>query len=270
MIFSIASIAIDVGFQQYSPLKFSFDIAISIFCFLDMVLSFNTALYHEASRMYTTNRYKICISYIKFWFWIDLVSSIPSEIIQYRTHILNSHSISLRIIQFCRIFKFFKKNYYPLTHVYVRVLISIIISFAIAHSVVCLWYYVTVASPAPDTWIDAYSDQILFRHMKDSIQDHYFASFFWFGFTTTSVGYGSIVAIKNIEMVFATITALLGNLVLNAAIARILNIVENLNPTKKAYEEQMEHVTAYVNHFRLSMPLKNAVKVSYIIYIYLY
>ena len=42
-----------------------------------MFLTFNTAYKVEFKEQIVTDRYLIMINYFKFWFWIDLFSTIP-------------------------------------------------------------------------------------------------------------------------------------------------------------------------------------------------
>jgi hypothetical protein len=42
---------------------------------LDVIINFNTGFYDVSTLI--TDRKAIAIDYLKFWFWIDLISSIP-------------------------------------------------------------------------------------------------------------------------------------------------------------------------------------------------
>ena len=44
---------------------------------LDILLNFNTSYYNEG--LIVTDRLKITFRYLKFWFWVDLVSTFPFE-----------------------------------------------------------------------------------------------------------------------------------------------------------------------------------------------
>lgn len=69
------------------PIRISFDIEVSIefgyvitaaFIF-DILLTFNTAIYKNGNINYS---YRIiAIEYLKLWFWIDIISSFPYDII---------------------------------------------------------------------------------------------------------------------------------------------------------------------------------------------
>lgn len=54
---------------------FWLEIVIDILFMVDIVLNFNTGFYSKEFRI--MKRRDICIDYLRFWFWIDLVSSVP-------------------------------------------------------------------------------------------------------------------------------------------------------------------------------------------------
>lgn len=85
------------------PMRISFEMVTDTFTFyletmidslfiLDVMINFNTGFY-EANTL-ITSRFEIAKDYLKFWFWIDLVSSIP-----YTWIFAWSQGISLRMIE---------------------------------------------------------------------------------------------------------------------------------------------------------------------------
>ncbi len=57
-----------LGLQRVDP------VMDGIFMF-DIVLNFNTAIYKKGNLIY--DRKKIILSYLKLWFWLDIMSSFP-------------------------------------------------------------------------------------------------------------------------------------------------------------------------------------------------
>ena len=51
------------------------EVVIDVLFILDIALNFNTGFYREDIRV--KQRSEICADYLRVWFWIDLVSSIP-------------------------------------------------------------------------------------------------------------------------------------------------------------------------------------------------
>lgn len=72
--------------------------------FIDILLRFNTAFYDKHGTL-VSSRKKIAIAYMKFWFWIDLLSIIPIEVIlsqfnvKPRSKRIGSYSRILRLLR---------------------------------------------------------------------------------------------------------------------------------------------------------------------------
>lgn len=72
------------------------------FCFLiDMLFTFITAIHDPKTQMYITNKKIIAKSYLAFWFWIDLISIMPFDII---SSTLNGN----QLLRFAKIGKLYK------------------------------------------------------------------------------------------------------------------------------------------------------------------
>ena len=82
-----------ISFEMVTD-TFTFDLETMIdsLFILDVVINFNTGFY-EANTL-NTSRFEIAKDYLKFWFWIDMVSSIP-----YTWIFAWSQGISLRMIE---------------------------------------------------------------------------------------------------------------------------------------------------------------------------
>jgi hypothetical protein len=55
------------------------DYIVTIFFGLDMIINFNTAYKDPISEKLIYDRRKISKEYFRFWFWIDLISTIPFQ-----------------------------------------------------------------------------------------------------------------------------------------------------------------------------------------------
>ena len=79
IIFDILYIPLEISMEINFPdsIKLT-ELIIEIFFLFDMVLIFNTAYYHKGTLV--KNRPKIFTNYVKFWFWIDLLSILPFDI----------------------------------------------------------------------------------------------------------------------------------------------------------------------------------------------
>ena len=78
IVYSVVTTPMNLAFDSYpgSPI---FDWTIDCFFFLDVIVSFNTAFYSHQHDAYIVNRRRITTNYFKFWFYVDIISSIPID-----------------------------------------------------------------------------------------------------------------------------------------------------------------------------------------------
>ena len=80
---------------------YNFSKFITAFFFLDIILTFRTGYYSKGKLILNNN--KICKNYLSKWFWIDLLSTIPYDVILQSEENANSNIILL--VKLTRIFR---------------------------------------------------------------------------------------------------------------------------------------------------------------------
>lgn len=66
-----------MDFSEISNTEYLID-TVDLFCIIDVFLKFCTGIYDKSKNQIILNWRKIWISYLKFYFWIDALSSIPT------------------------------------------------------------------------------------------------------------------------------------------------------------------------------------------------
>jgi len=170
------------------------DYSIDIMFLIDITIFFNTAYFDTKTEQYIFSYMKIFQQYMKFWFWIDLISIIPFESIFYATMMIsvgaqyNQLFKILRIIRFARLAKIYRLSNNNNIFVDVNqpiILRSILLLVAqiafIAHLFACIWHYITLG--VDKSWVTEFGFQ-------DSPPfDSYVASLYFIGMTMVTVGY---------------------------------------------------------------------------------
>ena len=133
-----------------------FQVFITAFFLLDILLTFNVAIIDTANEdSIICDRYIITISYIKFYFWIDLISSLPLSYMAIATlQITNANNMNiismLRFIRLLRILNAtkFKRLGHRLDSLNINpaiitLLLLVFQMIFISHIISCFWFFLS-------------------------------------------------------------------------------------------------------------------------------
>lgn len=156
------TIAYDINIEGF---LYYFDLyVVNIIFVFDIILSFNTALTSSSGQDY--NRKHIAKSYMKFWFWIDVLSVIPFD--EIFSSLTNTNGVKatklikfIRLIRLIRLVRLLKLDQIlgrydiDVNPTILDLVKQIFIMMFIAHLVGCLWYGVS-SFKVGDGWINSY------------------------------------------------------------------------------------------------------------------
>jgi len=109
---------------------------------VDIVICFRKAYKDSRTGQEVTNPYRIVINYLKFYFWVDLLSAIPFENITDNKVVRYIALVKvLRLLRLQKIINFM--NFELKKRAIIRVLFLIITILIINHWVTCYFYYMT-------------------------------------------------------------------------------------------------------------------------------
>jgi hyperpolarization activated cyclic nucleotide-gated potassium channel 2 len=95
-----------LAFQENDPMPVFNEYIITTLYFVDIGINFNTAVYIRG--ILRLNHKLIIREYLKFWFWIDLVSALPIDMIIELSSSNVNYLKTVRLIKFIRVFKLIK------------------------------------------------------------------------------------------------------------------------------------------------------------------
>jgi len=236
-----------------------FDIVLVMLFAADIVVNFNSAFVSPTTEKLVTDRHEISANYMKFWFWVDSVSTIPFELV---TSSVSTSSLRLvkvlrlfRLMKLVRIIKFSKfasrLNDLDLNPSALKLLTLMIQILFIAHLISCAWYYITLQDVAlvnantpieelPITWAT------LAGVVYKGDFDKYVHSFYWTITTMLSIGYGDITPTNMTERMYAMCVMMVGGALFGAVIAQVTKFIENRNPQAKEFKDNMDELKAYL------------------------
>lgn len=269
VIYVVLSAPLFIGFDINDTLTTSIiNYAVMACFFLDMIATFNTAYIDEETERLVFERRLIAIKYLKFWFWIDLISTIPFDTIvesiagQSRLEFFKMIRI-FRLIRLSRVFKVFRKSEqfekFGLNIQFVNLGILLLQLFFVAHIFACFWHYITLPQAAgdfPRNWVD------YFGYSEMSIFDKYVASLYYVIITMLTIGYGDIYATNQLERMYAIMTMLAGGVVFGALVSNITSFIDKRNPQEKAYRESMKEFKLFLGETTLPQTFKQHCIVS--------
>lgn len=240
----------------------------------DILVSFNTSYLNPNTERYVSNRPKIAINYLKFWFWADLVATIPFDEL-FAAVVSGNQLRAVRLIRVMRLLRLIKlyriiqgdgmKQNSFISPGLAGLLTLIGQLFLIAHLFACFWHYLgvlnTIEQAYPTTWLKQFGFE------KDTVGERYIASLYYIIVTMLTIGYGDIRATNQIERVFAIVTQLTGGIVFGALISKVTTLIDKRNPQAKAFKTHMEEFKVFLASTTLPSQMKRRAKAAYAYYL---
>jgi uncharacterized protein YaiE (UPF0345 family) len=293
IMYSVVVVPFRVGFLSLQPANTDFDAmdyAVDILFFIDILFTFNVPFFDKANSRMVIDRREIARSYFKCWFWLDLVSTVPFDLLLLAIEgQSNSQNLSsIKLIRVLRLARLSKLNRMTKTVAFKDFLDSLSISssilgvtalmlriFLLAHVIACFWFYITTndvtgviqpTDPALPYAIRTWVTEFGFQYSDISTQ--YIASLYWSFQTLLSIGYGDIHPTNTRERAYASVVMIIGGLTFGIIIAKITEVVESMNVQVKETEIKMEEFKACIdNQINVPTRLKIQVKEAYSYYL---
>ena len=176
----------------------------SVIFFLDVLFNLNLAFYNSKQKL-IVSRKRIVLRYLKFWFWLDMVSAFPFFIFSFfeQNHIFQNVKTTkifkyFKIVRLSRLVKFVK-NLFPRSQKesykfnslrfksnIFRLMKHLLVVMILSHFFACIFYSLPLSMYPQTNWLVA-------RGLQDkSPFEKYLFSMHWMIETVITVGYGEV------------------------------------------------------------------------------
>jgi len=255
ILYSCLWVPYDMAFIDGEPVSTLILDGLSDFVFfIDILVNFNSAFY-DSQDVLIFKRSKIATTYIKFWFWLDLVSALPFSFIFENQNYGNGLKFQklIKLTRFLRIFKMIKERNRILKYLNnllkitsggaENILGPVIVMTCFCHVSACFYYMLCDAENLPDTWISLYIDK--------GDNDKYLTSFYWVTQTVVTTGYGDVPCITSFERMFSICLMFIGVMVYSFCVGSLSNFLIYLEEQNEAFNEKL--VTLYSMKHRYNL-----------------
>ncbi|VDA99708.1 hypothetical protein S1OALGB6SA_781 [Olavius algarvensis spirochete endosymbiont] len=235
-----------------TPSLIALDALITLTFIADIVVQFNTTYSVRHKRI--SDRKAIAIRYIKGWFILDILATIPFT----WTFINSRHLVFNRLLRFFRLTRLLKlfgssktlRRARELSFVnpaLMRLFMLIFWILVAAHLVACGWIYMGGVGKYTSSG-DYTSNGAV-----------YLEAFYWTITTLTTIGYGDITPESPIQFIYVIVVMLMGAAIYGFIIGNIANIIANLDIAKSRFRERVENINTFLKYRNIPNQLQNQI-----------
>lgn len=279
ILYSVLTIPFRIGYEiDAEGIVLAFDYVVDVMFAVDMVVNFRTAFKQGYEDRWEYGTKKIAVYYLKHWFVVDLLSTVPIDGIVELVQGKDATSLrSLKLVRVLRLIRLLKlarlaklnkfiamlEDQFHVSPAALRLVKLFFEVMFIAHLMCCGFYFAsTLAEPGQITWwsrLDMSKEQNLF--------EVYIVSIYYSYSTMTTVGYGDVHATNNPEMVYSIICMIAGATVFGYIVGSMASIVNRLNYGDSRYKEKMDEVAEYLRERNVSPDLRKKIRRYYEYYL---
>ena len=273
-----AKIGFDINYEPFfGSVDGIVDLIVDIFFLLDIIVTFNTGFMHGT--YYVTNRRMVMKNYLKGWFMIDFLSTVPIDTIaaavvgdsgdakELRSLRMIRGLRLLRLLKLARLLKLKKLTvileeselFNPALLKLLSLLFKIIF---VAHMLACMWYWTNESAMTANMHANR-GWAVHFEIHEESLFQKYTKSMYWTIATMMAVGYGDVYATNNNERFYSIVAQIAGAFCFGLIIGTVGAVMENADARSSRAKSQLEEMIEYCRSRKISKSLTKLCKAHY-------
>ncbi|CAM9187432.1 unnamed protein product [Discosporangium mesarthrocarpum] len=256
IVYSTLTVPFRIGFDQTAGFFESvLDNLVDVAFVIDIITNFRTAMVDENGEPVVDIR-AIAMTYLKGWFIVDFLSTIPVHMIANYLDGSNGNAVFrsaklLRIMRLARLLKLtrlFKlgrlignsERESSMNPSFFSLGKMLLYMMYIAHILGCMWHWIATSKENQLSWVSEFGVD------EENVSVRYVASIYWAFTTMTTVGYGDIVVTTTLERAFCVLGMLVGATVFGYIVGNVSVMMESFDVNSALHTEKMDRVKEYV------------------------
>lgn len=258
---------------------FAVDRLVDAIFLIDIVFNFRTGWHNDDGRLCFDPKV-VAIKYLKLWFWVDLFSVLPYEVLDTASDVGphappaaegGSASTLLRVprmlklarlVKLAKVFRASKivkrwEQEVTLKYGYQRLLKFVVILLLLAHWLGCGLYLMHDLADDEEsmTWVVARG-----LDRGASIGELYLASIYWAIMTLTTIGFGDIAAQNATEEGYFLFAMLISSGAYAYIVGTMCTLVQGLDVTSLMFQTRMDDINEYMDRCKVGPETRRRVR----------
>jgi hypothetical protein len=273
IVYSITVSPVKIAFNEETTTVNYLDLVVDCLFILDVILNFFTPFKDEDNNLIGNHR-MIVLDYLTSWFFFDLISCFPTDLLTYSFESSDPSAFQLKkIIRLSRLYRlgrwlkvlrFIKlakdaDNYSSINFVYgleLNRLVSFgVVTIILIHISSCLWIYIAQINDDYDNWIH--------KSFFELNEDHfslYIASFYFTFCTISTIGYGDIISSSLLERVYNIILLIVGVILFSFCLSALSSIFSKLDEKAINLQNKISTLEAIQKEYDIPNGLINKIR----------
>uniref|UniRef100_A0A3Q3JDY3 Cyclic nucleotide-binding domain-containing protein n=1 Tax=Monopterus albus TaxID=43700 RepID=A0A3Q3JDY3_MONAL len=248
--------------DEHTPPWIVFNVVSDTFFLMDLVLNFRTGIVKEDNTEIILDPQQIKIKYLKSWFIVDFISSIPVDyiflIVETR---INSDfyktARALRIVRFTKILSLLRLVFhmtYDLASAMVRIMNLIGMMLLLCHWDGCLQFLVPMLQDFPaDCWVTRN------KMVNDTWGQQYSYALFKAMSHMLCIGYGLHPPIGMADVWLTILSMIVGATCFAMFVGHATALIQSLDSSRRQYQEKYKQVEQYMSFHKLPADMRQRI-----------